>query len=392
MKTTAAIVGTGEVPTGHYPDRSEAEAAVAACRQAILDAGMSPRDIEAVMPVGVVMGSRHFNTDLIFSRLCEELGMLRSVKLNAQLMAGGASGSATLKVASALVASGAVRNVLVVHSDKFGSTTMQQGIDLFATLGISEEWEAPYGHNANTAVALITQRYMHETGTTEEELASVAVALRQWGVLNPNAMFRTPITVEDVMRSDHVCTPLRPKTMSLWADGSSAYIVARADDAPHITSTPVYVRGAASLVTHYSSSQEADLAFLAFPEVAKQAYAQAGLSPKDIDVAECYDAYSVMPLLAMDALGLCEGERAGKFIAAGHTLPGGKMPMTTTGGAIAQGHTGAGVGVSLMVEAARQLMGKAGDRQVKDAVNAAESGSGGTWMDSHISILSREAR
>ena len=102
-----------------------------------------------------------------------------------------------------------------------------------------------------------------------------------------------------------------------------------------------------------------------------------------------------MPLclfLAMDSLDLCAGEPAGAFVAAGNTLPGGPMPMTTNGGALSLGHTGAGVGVALVVEAARQLMGKAGARQVPNAVNAAETGSGGTWMDAHVSILSRESR
>jgi acetyl-CoA acetyltransferase len=300
----------------------------------MLDAGIGPKDIEVVMPVGVVMGSRHFNADLIFSRICEELGMLRSAKMNVQVMAGGASGSATLKVAAALVSSGNARTVLVVHSDAFGSSAMQEGIDLFATLGICEEWEAPYGHNANAAIALLTRRYMHETGTTEEELASVAVALRSWGELNPNAMFRKPLTVGEVEAGEYVATPLRPKTMSLWADGASAYIVAKATDARSITRTPVYIRGAASLVTHYSISQDTELALLAFPQVAKEAYARAGLTPKDIHIAELYDAYAVVPLLAMDALNLCGGERAGTFVAAGHTQPGGRMPMTTNGGGL----------------------------------------------------------
>jgi acetyl-CoA C-acetyltransferase len=220
----------------------------------------------------------------------------------------------------------------------------------------------------------------------------VAVALRSWGELNPNAMFRKPLTIGEVEAGEYVATPLRPKTMSLWADGASAYIVAKATDAKSITRTPVYIRGAASLVTHYSISQDTELALLAFPQVAKNAYEQAGLTPKDIHIAELYDAYAVVPLLAMDALNLCGGERAGTFVAAGHTRPGGRMPMTTNGGGLSLGHTGAGVGVALVVEATRQLMGKAGARQVPNAVNAVETGSGGTWMDSHVTILSRESR
>ena len=391
MKTPAAVVGIGEVPTGRHPERSELEAAVTACREAIRDAGLSPQDIDVVMPTGA-LASSHFNVDLVFSRLCEELGLLRSAKMNVQVMAGGASSSIMLTLAASLVATGSARTVLAVHSDAVGSLLPQRGIDLFATTGVSEEWEAPYGHNMNAVGAMISQRYMYETGTTEEELASVCVALRSWAELNPNAMFRSPLTVDEVLASKVVATPLRSKQCNMLADGASAYIVAKPDDAKAMTDTPVYVRGHGSVVTHYSMSQDTDLANLGFLDAAKQAYDQAGLTPSDIDIAEIYDAYPVFPLISMDALGLCGDERAGAFVAAGHTLPGGPMPMTTNGGMLSQGHTGAGGGVAVLVEAFRQLMGKAGDRQVPNVVNAVETASGGTWMDSHVTVLSREPR
>lgn len=386
---TAAVVGIGEVPTGRFPDRSEVEAVLLSAAAALRDAGLSPLDIDVVMPTGA-LASPQFNVDLVFSRICEELGMLRSAAMNVQVMAGGASSSSVLAVAEALVTSGAARRILCVHSDKVGSLPPQQGVDLFATTGVSAEWERPYGHNMNAVGALIARRYMYETNTTEEELAAVCVSLREWARLNPHAMYRTELTIEEVLSSKMVATPLRSRQCNMLADGASAYIVARADDAESITATPVYVRGHGSLVTHYSISQDTDLARLGFPEAAKNAYQQAGIGPADIHVAECYDAYPVFPLIAMDALGLCRGERAGAFVAAGHTSPAGIMPMTTNGGMLSQGHTGAGGGVAILVEAFRQLMGKAGERQVPDAVNAVETASGGTWMDSHVTVLSKE--
>lgn len=387
----AAVVGIGEVPSGRFAERTEIEAAVAVARDAIRDAGLSPRDIDVVMPTGA-LASRHFNVDLIFSRLCEELGMLRSAKMNVQVMAGGGSSSSLLAVAEALVATGAARTVLCLHSDRVGSLPRQAGVDLFSTTGVSEEWEAPYGHNMNAVGALTARRYMYETGTTEAELAAVVVSLRKWAALNPNAMFRQEITLEDVLASKMIADPLRAKHCNALADGASAFIVAPAKDATQMTPTPVYVRGHASLVTHYALSQDTDLARLGFPEAARQAYAQSGLTPKDIQIAQIYDSYPVYALIAMDALGLCRGERAGAFVAAGHTSPGGVMPMTTNGGMLAQGHTGAGGGVAVLVEAFRQLMGKAGARQVPNLVNAVETASGGTWMDSHVTVLSKEAR
>lgn len=387
---TAAVVGIGEVPTGRYPERRDVDAAVQACRDAILDAGLAATDIDVVMPTGALADS-HWNVDLVFSRLCEELGMLRSAKMNVQVMAGGATSSSMLAIARSLIHAGEARTVLCAHADSVGSLPKQAGVDLFSTTGVSAEWEAPYGHNMNAVGAMIAQRYMHETGTTDEELASVCVALRSWAQLNPHAMYRTPLTVEDVLASKMVATPLRGMECNMLADGAVAFVVAAADEAEKITPTPVYVRGHGSMVTHWSLSQDTDLARLGFPEAAARAYDAAGLTPADMDIAEVYDAYPIFPLIAMDALGVCGDVRSGTFIAEGNTLPGGPMPMTTNGGMLSQGHTAVGGGISVLVEAVRQLMGKAGERQVPGAVNAVETASGGTWMDSHVTILSKEA-
>ena len=389
-KTTSAIVGIGEVPSGRFPERSELEAAMIVCRDAMLDAGIGPKDIDVILPVGA-LASSHWNVDLVFSRLTEELGMLRSVHMNCQVMAGGATSSSVLTIADALIAAGQARRVLVVHSDAVGSLPKQRGIDLFATTGVSEEWEAPYGHNMNAVGALAAARYMHETGTSEEELASVCVSLRKWAELNPNAMYRTPLTIEEVLGSKMIATPLRSRHCNMLADGAAAFIVAAADDARTITETPVYVRGHGSLVTHYTLSQDTDLAKLGFVEAGRQAYAEAGIGAGDIQLASIYDAYPVWPLITLDGLDLCRGERAGAFVASGETSPGGSLPMTTNGGMLSQGHTAVGGGIAVLVECFRQLMGKAGPRQVENLVNAVETASGGTWMDSHVSILSKEA-
>lgn len=389
-KTTSAVVGIGEVPSGRYPDRSELEAALAVSRAAILDAGLGPRDIDMILPVGA-LASSHWNVDLVFSRLCEELGMLRSVKMNCQVMAGGATSSSVLTIADALIALGQAKRILIVHSDAVGSLPKQRGIDLFATTGVSEEWEAPYGHNMNAVGALAAARYMHETGTTDEEMAAVCVSMRKWAALNPNAMYRDPLTIEEVLNSKMIATPLRSRHCNMLADGASAFVVSAADDAAQITETPVYVRGHGSLVTHYTLSQDTDLAKLGFVEAGQQAYAEAGIGADDIQLAAIYDAYPVWPLISLDGLGLCRGERAGAFVAAGETAPGGSLPMTTNGGMLSMGHTAVGGGVAVLVEGIRQLMGKAGERQVAGLVNAVETASGGTWMDSHVSILSREA-
>ena len=137
-------------------------------------------------------------------------------------------------------------------------------------------------------------------------------------------------------------------------------------------------------MVHYSSSQDLDLTRMGWSEAAQEAYEMAGIQVSDIDIAEIYDGYPVYPLVTLEGLGICKRGEAGAFVYEGNTWPGGKMPMTTNGGMLGQGHTAAGGGAAILVEAVRQLMGKAGKRQVKDAKIAVETSMGGTFMDSQV--------
>ena len=387
-----AAVGIGEVPTGAYPERTALDAALIAARQAVQDSGIPKDEIDVVMPTGVIY-SGEFNADLIFSRLVEELGLNGTAHQNIQVMSGGASSSVLFKTAGALVTSGLAKNVLVVHSDKIATgLPIEAAIDAFAKLGIPAEWERPYGQHFSAVAALIMRRYMHETGTTPEQLASVCVALRAWAVLNPNAMFRKPMTVEEVLSSKLLSDPLHAKESNVLADGASAFVVTTAEHAREVTDTPVYYLGSGSRVTHYSLSQERDMVRFGWRPAAEEAFAEAGVGPKDIDIAEIYDSYAVFCLICLEELGLVEPGAAGRFVEEGHTMPGGKLPMTTNGGMLSQGHTGAGGGVAVIVEAFRQLMGKAGERQVPDAKLAVETSVGGTYMDAHVLVLGNEVR
>jgi len=388
----AAIVGIGEVPTGKFAERSALEAAAAVARMAVRDSGLDKSQIDVVMPTGSIF-SRDFNSDLIFGRLVEELGMSGTVQSNIQVMAGGASGSALLKTASAMVRSGLAKNVLCVHADRLGTgLPIEQAIDVFSTLGIPQEWERPFGQHFSSIAALITRRYMEETGTTDEQLSSVCVALRKWAELNPNAMFRKPLSIDEVMASKLLSEPLHAKQSNVLADGASAFVVTRAEAAADLTDTPCYVLGVGGRVTHYSLAQEPDMTRFGYADAGADAFAMAGISAKDIDVAEIYDSYPVFNLIALEELGFVERGTAGAFVAAGHTWPGGKLPMTTNGGMLSQGHTGAGGGVAVVVEAIRQVMGKAGARQVPNANLVLETSSGGSYMDAQVVVLGREAR
>ena len=389
FKGKVAIVGIGEVPTGKFPERPCLQNAVEACREAIKDCGIRRDEIDTIIPTGTFF-DRRYNTDMIFSKLVEELGLLNTVKSNFQVFAGGSSSSTMLLTACGLITAGLAKVILCVQSDKTGSAPVQEMIDLFATFGIPDEWETPYGFFMAGTGSLFATRYMHETGTKPEHLASVVVSMRKWAALNPNAMLRRELSVEEVLNAKMVATPFTTKEGNVLADGGAAFIVTSAERAKDLKSPPVYPLGFGSRVCHYAISQDRDLTRLGFYDASKEAYEMAGIGPKDVDVAELYDGYPVFPLIALEGLGICERGEAGPFVYEGNTWPGGKLPMTTNGGMLGQGHTAAGGGVAVLVEAIRQLMGKAGNRQVKDAKIAVETSLGGTFMDSHVVILGRE--
>ncbi len=389
FKGKVAIVAIGEVPTGKFPDRPCLQNALEACRGAILDSGIEKDEIDVVVPTGTFF-NRRYNTDMIFSQLVEELGLLGKAKENVQVFSGGSSSSSMLRAACGWITAGLAKTVLCVQSDKTGSAPVQEMIDLFATFGIPEEWETPYGFFMGATGSLNATRFMYETGTTPEQLASVVVSMRKWAALNPNAMLRRELSVEEVLNAKMVATPLTKRESNVLADGGAAFIVTSAERAKDLPNPSIYPLGFGSRVCHYSISQDMDLTRLGFYEASQEAYEMAGVGPQDIDIVELYDGYPIYPLITLEGLGICKRGEAGAFVYEGNTWPGGKLPMTTNGGMLGQGHTAAGGGVAVLVEAIRQLMGKAGARQVRDAKIAVESSMGGTFMDSHIVILGRE--
>ncbi len=256
---------------------------------AIRDAGIDKDEIDFVIPTGSLF-SAQFSNELATCRLVEELG-LKNVTSNCEVFSGGSSSTNALRVASALIETGRARSILFVHTDKLGTgLSAQGGIDLFSTAGISMEWEVPFGQHYSTVAALATQRYKYETGTTDEQLSAVCVSNRKWAELNPNAFFRTPLTIEEVMASKMLSTPLRAKQSNMLFDGGAAYVVTSAERARDLVDQPAYVLGEGGRVTHFAYHQEPDLTRFGWAEAGRQAFAGAGITPADVDVAEIYDS------------------------------------------------------------------------------------------------------
>jgi acetyl-CoA C-acetyltransferase len=390
MRGKAAIAGIAEVPTGHFPDRSLMKAAVTVAIGAIRDAGIGKQDIDTVIPLGALSNWLD-NTNLLCSVLVEELGLGATAKSNFQVLSGGSSSANALKVASALIATGLSKAVLIVHSDRMGTgLDKQAGVDLFARASVNQEYEMPYGWSQLGLAGLLQQRYMYDSGTTERQIAAVVESLRKWAALNPNAMLRTERTADEVLESPIISSPVRKRMMNILADGAAACVVTSADRARDLTPQPAYVLGFGSRCTNFSTTQQPDDIIATWAPAAQEAYEMAGITAGDVKVAEIYDAFPTFILMSMELLGLCEYGEAGRLVEQGATSPGGRIPVTTNGGMMAQGHTGVGGGMAVLVEAARQVMGKAGERQVPDADIVVETASGGVGMDMQVGVLSRE--
>ena len=385
-----AIIGLGEVPIGRYPDRTLIEAAVDVSEQAIKSAGISKKEIETIIPIGI-LADPIANSTMSVGWLVEELGLGAVVKSNFLVFSGGSSGSNAVKAAAGLITAGLSKGVLVVHSDRLGTGwDLDTAISVFSKGGISQEFEAPFGYSQLASAAMGTVQYMHESGASERDMASVVESLRKWASLNPYAMLRKPKSVAEILDSPFISTMVRKSTMNMLADGASAFFITSAERARDLDAKPAYILGMGSRCTHLTPTQYPDV-YEAWKPAADDAYSMAGVGPEDVDVAEVYDAYPFHLLKSMEILGFCERGKAAEFVAAGHTNPGGKLPVATNGAMMAAGHTGAGGGMSLMVEGARQVMGIAGERQVKDARIAVVTSSGGTAFDFHVTVLGSEA-
>ncbi len=391
MNREAVIAGIGEVPCGKYPNRMPLDVAIDVSEQAIADSGLDRRDIDTIL-CAPCFADPWFNTDLGFARMVDELGMRESVRLNAHLSAGGATGTALLKTATAMVASGQSEAVLCLHTEKFTNLTGQEGFDFFAKAGIERDFEAPFGMVYNAMPAFVAQRYMHETGATAHDLAAVTVSCRAWASLHPNAMFREPLSIEAVLASRVIVSPMHALMLNMLGDGGSAFVVTTAERARDATTTPVHIWGEGDIVNTYSFAQHADITRMNWAQVAREAFGQARIAPSDVDIVEIYMAYPIFHLVLLEEMGFCERGRAAELYRSGATCPGGALPVSTNGDAMSYGHIGAGVGVATLVESVRQLMGKAGKRQVPDASIVLKTSAGGAYADAHITILAREPR
>jgi acetyl-CoA acetyltransferase len=294
-------------------------------------------------------------------------------------MLGGSSFVNFLSWAALALDAGLCEVALITYGSNARSSRRRPG-------GDPVPYEAPYGPRLVDGYAMAAARHMYQYGTKREHLAEVAVAARKWAQLNPRAMMRDPLTLEDALKSRMIADPLTLLDCCLITDGAGAIILTRADRAKDFPSKPIYVLGAAAEHSHMQIAQMKDMTVTAAARSGPRAFEMAGMKPADMSLAMLYDAFTINTILFLEDLGFCKKGEGGAFVANGAIAPGGRLAVNTNGGGLSCLHPGM-YGVFLIAEAATQLRGLAGDRQVKNASTAVIHGNGGTLSTQVTAIL-----
>jgi acetyl-CoA acetyltransferase len=241
-----------------------------------------------------------------------------------------------------------------------------------------------------TAYAMVASRHMHEYGTTREQMAAVAVAAREWALLNPAAWEKKPLTIADVLNARPISDPFTVRDICLVTDGGGAIVLVKADRARGLKHTPVYVLGSGQSITHASITSMPVLTHTGAIESGAQAYRAARVKASDINLLALYDAFTINTILFLEDLGFCPKGEGGRFVEGGRIAPKGALAVNTNGGGLSYCHPGM-YGLFLLIEAVRQLRGQCGARQVSGAELALVHGNGGVLSAQATTILGSPA-
>ncbi|EAQ02442.1 hypothetical protein OB2597_17037 [Pseudooceanicola batsensis HTCC2597] len=346
---------------------------------ALADAGLAVSEVD-----GLLCAYSFTEPHLMLASVFAEYVGMKPAYASAVSM-GGVTACMLVMQAAALVEAGYCRHVLVVTGDNRLSGMRGNAVQALAEVG-NQQYEQPYGMTIPAAYALVAQRYMSEFGVTSEQLAAIAVTMREHAVLNPKAHMKTPFTVDDVMNSRFIATPLHLLDCCLISDGGAAVVVSAADAAADLKKPRIDILGTGQGHTHEYIVAAPSLTDYGCKRSAADALGRAGLKPSDIDVVEIYDSFTITLLAELESMGFFERGEAGAAAAAGDLKIGGKLPCNTHGGLLSYGHSGAAGGMFHVVEAVEQLRGEADGRQVEGAELALVHGDGGI-LSAHCSVV-----
>jgi acetyl-CoA acetyltransferase len=379
LERRAIIAGIGQSAVGRRLGRTGLDLTVEACLDAIADAGLTREDIDGLATYpGAVMGNVGFAGP-------GSPDVQDALRLNLNWHAGGVEGPAQLSAvinAIAAVAAGFARHVLVYRTVTEGS---EQGAGGRSGIGLRSgdagrtggwlQWLLPFhAYSAANWVAWYATRHMHEYGTTEEQLAQIALNGRRNAQLNPKAIYRDPMTLDDYMAARIITTPFRLYDCDVPCDGSTAFVISTADHAEDCPK-PVRINAVGSALRGRPSwDQWEDFPLMASRDAAAHLWERTDLTPNDVDVVEVYDGFSYLALTWLEALGFCPRGEGGRFIEGGTRIAReGELPVNTHGGQLSAGRLH---GFGFLHEACVQVRGEGGERQVS-GVDVAVAGAGG---------------
>lgn len=382
LKERIAVTGVGETAyvrgpsSGKTPIALQLEAAL----NALNDAGLSPRDIDGLIPFAVgPMVAEDFITNF----------GIPDLNFSALTPLGGASAVAAVQCAAAAISSGLCRHVLIsLGRNGYSGTRVTSRIAQMPQFRVVGEFEVPSGAIAPAQLyAPMARLHMQRFGTTSRQLGQIAVTMRRHALLNDNAVMKEPMTLDDHQSSRMISDPLRMFDCSLESDGAACVILSAAETARDLRKPPVYVMGTGEGHPESPSaiSQRHDILALGTRKAARKAFAMAGVSPADIDVAAIYDCFTYIVLRQLEELGFCTQGEGGAFVEGGNIGLGGRLPVNTHGGLLSQAHVG---GMNHIVELTRQLRGEGGRAQVKDAEIGLVTGFG-DMCDGTVAIMRR---
>ncbi|MGN6679764.1 MAG: thiolase C-terminal domain-containing protein [Streptosporangiaceae bacterium] len=378
--TGIIIAGAAETDRlGKLPDYSTLQLHTESALNALADAGLSVKDIDGIATVSSPGPVQVAHSLGIVPRWMDGTAV------------GGTSFLLHVRHAAAAIRSGYASTVLITHGES-GRSRVGAARYAPAPSSIQGQFEAPYGvFGPTTAFTIPALRYMKEYGLTHEQLAYVAVAQRRWAAKNPRAMFRDPITVDDVLDSRMIAYPFHLLECCLVTDGGGALIVTSADRAPDFPKPAVHILGTGESSETPLISQMADFTESQAMRLAgRDAFAEAGISTGDVGHLMIYDAFAHLPIYGLEALGFVAKGDAGPFIADGSTEPGGTLPLNTNGGGLSYTHTGM-YGMFAIQEGVRQVRGEAA-AQVDGPEISVVVGNGGMFATSGVLVLGRQPR
>ena len=377
------IIGVGHSRFGKRSDASLRELAFEAYREALDDAEIDTSDIDA----SLVCSATHYDKQRSPAGVVAEyLGLNPAPTFNVE--AACASSAVGLRTAWALVNSRLHDIVAIVGVQKMTELSSEEIQELMGRAG-DVMWESPFGTTMPAYYAMYANAHMARYGTTQEQMALVPVKNRKYGTKNPKAMFQKPVEIEEVLKSRMVSYPLKLYDCCANADGAACILVASRNKVQKLSDRPVWIAGLglASSPMSLAGRTGPMTSFQVTKNAAKEAYKMARVLPKDVDIAEVHDSFSITEILNYEDLGFARPGTGAKLLEREETDLGGRIPVNIDGGLIAKGHPVGATGAGQITALVKQLRGEAGDLQVDNAKVGLAQNIGGIGMYAAVTIL-----